>query len=120
MPADAAQVSVSVRRCYEAQADALYPAVQGGELRNGRPGGSGHYKNGLWAYIEESLSGQTAQRVALAALEDLGARVDAINATNQKGVHAQTSVWEAVRLCQALVWFSWDLLSLRPLHRPGG
>jgi hypothetical protein len=115
VPADAAQISVSVRRCYEALADALYPPVEGGALPNGRPGGPGHYKNRLWAYIEASLPGQTARQVAFAALEDLGARVDAINATNQKGVHAQTTVWEAFRLCQALVWFAWDLLSLRPL-----
>ncbi|NHC47359.1 hypothetical protein [Motilibacter aurantiacus] len=114
-PEDAAQVAVSVRRCYEALADALYPATPTGVLPNGRQGGPNHFKNRLWAYIEDALPGATSRGVALAALEDLGTRIDAINDTNQKGVHAQTSLWDAFRLCQALIWFAWDLLSLKPL-----
>jgi hypothetical protein len=107
-----AQVAVSCRRFLERLANALYPPRD--ELVNGRRVGSAEYRNRLWAYTEEKLSG-TSRKVVLATLEDIGRRVDRIDELANKGVHAaEVTRTEVQRLIVGLVTLAYDILTLEP------
>jgi len=111
---EGAQAAVSLRRFYEKLADALYPPRS--ELRpESRKLGQSNYKNRYWAYISENIVSDTSRQVAETALQDIGARVEALNDSQQKGVHADMSFEDLFRLCQSMIWFAWDLVALRPL-----
>jgi hypothetical protein len=108
---DIAQVAASCRRFLEGLADLLYPPRD--SLVGGRKVSATEYRNRLWAYVEGSLSG-AGKNLALAQLEDLGRRIDALDRLVNKGLHDQISQIEVRRLIVALVVLAYDLLSLTP------
>jgi len=113
---DCAQVATSCRRFLEALADALYPARD--QTKKGRDLGRLAYRNRLWAYVEENLSGQA--ELVIAQLQDVGKRIDSLGQLANKGVHARVSKSEIRRLIAALLILSYDLLMMTepPLVRP--
>lgn len=113
--------ALSCRRFLERLADALYPPkeVDEGERKLGRP----QYRNRLWAYIAEHLEGRS-QEVVLASLEDVGGRIDKLDALANKGVHGtDVSAAELQRLLVGLTTLTFDVLTIappqdKPLYEP--
>jgi len=114
---DIAQVALSCRRFLEGLANMLYPPREG--LVGGRRVSAAEYRNRLWAYVEERLGGGE-HRLALAQLDDVGRRIDAIDGLSNKGVHDCVSHLDIHRLVVALLALTHDLLSLTlpPLEAP--
>ncbi|MFD7964382.1 hypothetical protein ACFV5J_26660 [Streptomyces zaomyceticus] len=110
-----AHVSLSCRRFTEQLADCLYPPRE--EKVNGRSVGKSAYRNRLWAYVSESVTSGTTRTLLVANVEDLGHRIDTLDALANKGLHDQVSTSDVNRLLLSLVVVAHDLLTLRP---PGG
>ncbi|MGW3718424.1 hypothetical protein ACWD8L_15025 [Streptomyces sp. NPDC005133] len=110
-----AHVSLSCRRFIETLADALYPPRKG--KVNGRDVGKAQYRNRLWAYINEKIDSRTARELVLANFADLGNRIDALDTSANKGLHAENTTSEINRLLLTLLVVSHELLTLNP---PGG
>jgi hypothetical protein len=108
---DIAQVATSCRRFLEGLADMLYPPRDGSA--GSRKVGAAEYRNRLWAYVDENIHG-AGKNLALAQLDDLGHRIDALDRLSNKGVHDRISAMEARRLIVGLVVVAYDLLSLTP------
>jgi hypothetical protein len=107
-----AQVAVSCRRYLERLANALYPPRVGEKGK--RKLGKAEYRNRLWAYIEERLTG-TNRELALASFEDVGKRLDRLDALANKGVHAErVAAGEVERLLVGLIGMAYDVLTLEP------
>jgi hypothetical protein len=106
------QAALSCRRFLERLADALYPPreVSEGERKLGRP----QYRNRLWAYIEEHLEGRSKE-VVLASFDDVGGRIDKLDALANKGIHgAEISAAELQRLLVGLTSLTFDVLTMAP------
>ncbi len=112
-PEDVAQIALSCRRFQEGLADLLYPPRA--TSAKGRKLGQGEYRNRLWAYVEAKLAGRE-QELALAHLDDVGRRIDAIDRLSHKGVHNRASIsrLDVHRLIVTLLILAYDLLSLSP------
>ena len=108
---DIAQVAISCRRFLEGLANMLYPPQEG--LVRGRKVSAVEYRNRLWAYAEQRLSGDE-QKLAVAQLDDVGRRIDALDRLANKGVHDRISRLGVHRLVVALLVLAYDLLSLTP------
>jgi len=108
---DIAQVATSCRRFLEGLADMLYPPRDGSA--GSRKVGAAEYRNRLWAYVDENIHG-AGKNLALAQLDDLGHRIDALDRLSNKGVHDCISAMEARRLIVGFVVGAYDLLSLTP------
>lgn len=107
-----AQVALSCRRFVERLADSLFPARD--DVRKGRKLGRAEYRNRLWAYVEDHLSGRNRELV-LASLEDVGNRIDALDACVQRGVHGdELTASELQRILVSLVGVTYDILTLAP------
>jgi hypothetical protein len=72
-----------------------------------------HYRNRLWAYVEEKIAG-SQQELILVNLKDLGGRVDRLNNAASKGIHADIEVGEVDRLLTSLLVVTHDILALTP------
>lgn len=107
-----AHVALSCRRFLEKLADNLYPARS--EKMNGRDVGRAQYRNRLWAYASAQIESQSAKELILANLQDLGARIDAVDANANRGLHAESIASEINRLLISLLTVSHDLLTLAP------
>jgi hypothetical protein len=114
-----AHVSLSCRRLMETLANALHPAGNT-KSNDGRALGKAQYRNRLWAYVEENLKSQTQQKIVLANLADVGARIDNLDKATNKGLHDQVEFVEVQRLLVALIALLYDLLTLTapPLQTP--
>jgi hypothetical protein len=107
-----AQVAVSCRRYLERLANAIYPPRQTNEGE--RKLGKAEYRNRLWAYVDENLGG-SSRDLALATLEDVGKRIDRLDALANKGVHApRVTAIEVDRLLVGLTVLVYDILMLQP------
>ncbi len=111
---DLAYASLSCRRILENLADVVYPPRK--ELVGGRRVTKKEYRNRLWAYISDCLSG-SEKELLLAELNDIGGRVDKIDALANKGIHDKVSLSEARRLLLGEVILLYDLLTLAPPPR---
>lgn len=111
---DLAQASISCRRILENLADVVYPPRK--ELVGGRRVGDKEYRNRLWAYISDCLSGREKE-LLLAELNDIGRRVEKIDALANKGIHDKVSLSEVRRLLLGEVILLYDLLTLAPPPR---
>ena len=107
-----AQVAVSSRRFLERLADALYPPRS--DLVDGRKVGKAEYRNRLWAFIRSSVDSRSQQEIMLSTLSDVGARVDALDAVANKGIHADLGVGETQRLLMALMSLVYRSTDNRP------
>jgi hypothetical protein len=107
-----AHVALSCRRALIRLADMLYPAkpTKAGE----RSLGPEAYRNRLWAYADERLESDSKARVVIATLNDVGARVEALDQTANKGIHDQVDAQEVHRLVLGLLLLIHDFLSLAP------
>lgn len=106
-----AQASISCRRILEDLADAVYPPRK--ELVKGRKVTDKEYRNRLWAYISDCLSSRDKE-LLLSELDDVGRRVDKIDALANKGIHDKVSLSEVRRLLLGEVILLYDLLTLAP------
>jgi hypothetical protein len=107
-----AQAALSCRRFVERLADSLFPARD--EEQNGRKLGRAEYRNRLWAYVEEHVEGRNRQLV-LSSLQDVGHRIDALDACVQRGVHGdELAASELQRILVSLVGVTYDILTLAP------
>lgn len=106
-----AQASLSCRRILKDLADVLYPPRK--ELVEGRKVTDKEYRNRLWAYISDCLSGRDKE-LLLSELDDIGRRVDKIDALANKGIHDKVSLSEVRRLLLGEVILLYDLLTLAP------
>jgi hypothetical protein len=107
-----AQVAISCRRFLERLANALYPPLTTKE--GDRKLGQAEYRNRLWAYVDKNLSG-TNRDLVLATLEDVGNRIDGVDALANKGLHApRVTAIEVDRLLVGLVLLVYDILMLQP------
>lgn len=111
---DLAQASLSCRRILENLADAVYPHRD--ELVEGRMVTEKNYRNRLWAYISDCLSGREKE-LLLAELNDIGGRVEKLDALANKGIHDKVSLSEARRLLLGEVILLYDILTLAPPPR---
>jgi len=111
---DLAYASLSCRRILENLADVVYPPRK--ELVGGRRVTNKEYRNRLWAYISDCLSG-SEKELLLAELNDIGGRVDKIDALANRGIHDKVNLSEARRLLLGEVILLYDLLTLAPPPR---
>jgi hypothetical protein len=108
---DLAQASLTCRRILKYLADVVYPPRK--ELVEGRRVGDKEYRNRLWAYISDCLSGREKE-LLLAELNDIGGRVEKLDALANKGIHDKVSLSEARRLLLGEVILLYDILILSP------
>ena len=111
---DLAQASLTCRRILENLADVVYPPRK--ELVEGRRVTDKEYRNRLWAYISDCLSGREKELV-LSELNDIGGRVDKLYALANKGLHDKVIISEARRLLLGEVILLYDILTLSPPPR---
>lgn len=82
------------RRILESLADVVFPPRDEPYVdssNKSRNVGPDAYINRLWAFLDQSLSGNTHSKVLLAALKDVGDRFDAVYKMTNKGVHANVA-----------------------------
>jgi len=108
---DLSQAAVTCRRILKLFADAVYPPKK--ELVDGREVGKEQYRNRLWAYIKENISGKQGD-LLLVELEDIGKRVDKLDELANKGTHANISKNEVQRLILGEIILLHDLSILTP------
>ncbi len=108
---DLAEASLSCRRILKALADVVYPPRK--ELVQGRRVTDQEYRNRLWAHISDCLSGR-GKELLLSDVEDIGARLDKLDALATKGLHDKVSLSEARRLTLGVIILLYDILTLRP------
>jgi hypothetical protein len=109
---DLAKTALAARRFLKRLADILFPPQA---PRNGRELTDAAYRNRLWAYIEDHLTGDERD-LAVTALGDLGNRLDRLDALANKGVHAdEVAPSEMNRLLFTLLAFAYEILTLSPL-----
>jgi hypothetical protein len=92
-----AQALVSCRRLLKTVADTVFPpqaALRKDARGKERKVGEEEYKNRILAFFEDRLSGSTRD-IAVAEVEHLAARVDAVYEKNCKGVHTNVTAHEA-------------------------
>ena len=111
---DLAYASLSCRRILKDLADALYLPRK--ELVEGRRVTDKEYRNRLWAYISDCLSGREKE-LLIAELNDIGRRVEKLDALANKGIHDKVSLSEARRLLLGEVILLYDILTLAPPPR---
>ena len=111
---DLAYASLSCRRILENLADVVYPPRK--ELVGGRRVAGKEYRNRLWAYISDRLSGREKE-LLLSELNDIGRRVDKLYDLSNKGIHDKVSLSEARRLLLGVVILLYDILTLAPPPR---
>lgn len=104
-------VALSSRRFLERLANVLYPPVE--QPVGGRKLGKAEYRNRLWRYAEERIESDGRAKVALASLQQVGDRIDALNDVANKGVHADVEAIEMHRLVMGIFLLAYDLLTLR-------
>ncbi len=104
-----AQVALTLRRLLERFADAVFPASE--ERRNGRALGQVQYRNRLWAYVGDHSTG-SRRDLTLSALEDVGRRIEKVDAMTNAGIHDEVDPAELHRLLIAVVALLYDLLRL--------
>jgi hypothetical protein len=103
---------LSCRRFIERLANALYPPRD--EPVGGRNLGPQEYRNRLWAYVDEKLSG-TNRDFVLASLEDVGRRIDRLDSLANRGLHvSEVTAAEVQRLLIGMVTLTHDILTLEP------
>ncbi len=111
---DLAYASLSCRRILENLADVVYPPRK--ELVEGRRVTDKEYRNRLWAYISDCLSGREKE-LLIVELNDIGRRVEKIDALANKGIHDKASLSEVRRLLIGEVILLYDILTLVPPPR---
>ena len=104
-------VALSSRRFLERLANVLYPPPD--EPIGGRKLGKAEYRNRLWRYAEERIEYDDRAKVALASLQQVGGRIDALDKVANKGVHADVEAIEMHRLVMGVFLPAHDLLTLR-------
>lgn len=109
------QALTSCRRILVSLADALYPAT--GEDVVGADGKirkmtEDRYMNRLLQYASEKIMPANARRLTQATVEELGARLDALNDLGSKGVHASVSPAEVDQCIVQTYMLAGDLLRL--------
>ena len=107
---DLALVSISCRRFLEGTANVLFPPQA--QPRKGRDVGPEQYRNRLWAYVDDNLTGREGELLE-AQLTDLGSRIDKLDALANKGLHSELDRQSVRRLLTALVTVAYDLLTLK-------
>lgn len=106
---DLAQASLTCRRILKYLADVVYPPRE--ELVEGRRVTDKEYRNRLWAYISDCHSGREKE-LLIAELNDVGGRVEKLDALANKGIHNKVSRSEARRLLLGVVILVYDILIL--------
>lgn len=114
-PEDLAHSLTSCRRMIKSIADALYPAT--GEKVAGLDGvertmGDEAYRNRLLQYVRDRIGKHQNGDVLQATLNDLGKRLNSLDALASKGVHADPSMAEAQTCVLQTYFLAGDLLSL--------
>lgn len=108
----------SCRRILVSLADTLYPAtgreVVGADGKS-RKMTEDRYVNRLIQYAADHLKPTSARRLTQASVEELGARLDAINDLAAKGVHADVSSAEVDQCIVQTYMLTGDLLRLAEL-----
>lgn len=105
----------SCRRILVSLADALYPAT--GATVVG-PDGRSHvmsadlYRNRLWQYVAENAAGGNARRLTQATVEEIGGRLDRIDALASQGVHGDVTAAEVDQCVVQTYLLAGDLLRL--------
>lgn len=108
-----AQAAFSCRRFIERLADMVQPPTEPG--LDGRKLDKPSYRNRIWRYVEDRLSGQGAEgALVLQQFDDMGKRLDRLDSLANKGLHAEIDRESLRRLIVSLVLFTSDLLSLAP------
>lgn len=113
-----AHAALSCRRLIENLANALYPPREG--KVNNRLVGKAEYRNRLWAYIEGQLDSSSQRQLVLSTLQDIGNRLDKLDAVANSGLHSNIEPNETRRLLVGLTSLTYDLLTLTdpPLATP--
>lgn len=96
-PEARAQALTSCRRALKTVADAVYPARAGEVLGAGglaREMTDAKYIARLLQYVYEQTRGHGTHDLLAAQIEDLAARLDALNSLASKGVHASVNEYE--------------------------
>lgn len=108
---DLSDIAFSCRRMLELFADAVYPPRR--EKVDGREVTKEKYRNRLWAYIKDQISGKEKE-LLLYSLRDVGGRVDKLNELANKGVHAKISHRAIQRLILGVIILLYDVSTLAP------
>jgi len=84
------QAAVSCRRVLKTLADIVYPSVVG-KIKcndgNERVLDDANFKNRLWEYVSQKISGTKTGELLLVQLNDLGNRIDRLYDLSSKGTH---------------------------------
>lgn len=111
-----AQALLSCRRVITAVADVLRPAT--GETVTGADGRQREmtgekYRIRLWQYVTERVESDTTRDLILDTVQELGRRLDDLDALANKGLHANVTLAEADQCILQTYLLVGDLLRLR-------
>lgn len=112
---DISHALTSCRRMIKSLADALYPATNAEvEGLDGitRKMSDDAYKNRLLQYVREQVGRHKNGAILQAIINDLGQRLNALDALASKGVHATTTIAEAHTCIVQTYLVAGDLLSI--------
>ena len=90
------QALTTCRRLLEGLADRLFPATS--EPVNGRVLKQNQYVNRLWAFMDKAIESESNKELAKAHVDLIGAWIQRINNLANKGVHAEVTQVEAVKM----------------------
>jgi len=103
------QALTSCRRLFEKLADKLYPP-RDTEI-NGRKLGEKQYINRLWAFMDENIASASNKVLAKAHVDLVGATLQQTYGSTNKGVHAEVTRLEAIRIVLHTYLVIGDILS---------
>lgn len=107
---DLAQAALSGRRLMESVADYLFPARYG--EWNRRKVGRAHYRNRLWAYIEQTIA--SAEITDSTLLTKLGREADRLVELFNSGLHARPTPDKVQEAFRDLVLWLTQIIELSP------
>ncbi|UOO90420.1 helix-hairpin-helix domain-containing protein [Vitreoscilla massiliensis] len=90
------QALTTCRRLLEGLADRLFPATN--EQVNGRVLKQNQYVNRLWAFMDEAIESDSNKELAKTHVDLIGAWIQKINNLANKGVHAEVTQVEAIKM----------------------
>jgi DNA uptake protein ComE-like DNA-binding protein len=94
-PEEWSHALTSCRRFLEDLADALYPPRD--EDIKGRKVGKTHYKNRLWAFMDDAIESESNRELAKSHIDYLGSYMEKVHNLSNKGVHSNLTKIEAVK-----------------------
>ncbi len=107
-----AQAVATCRRILKAVADHVLPGVPGAQTDEGRPLDDSAYRNRIYEFVKQNVSGDSTKDSVKAAVGGIHERFTALDKLASKGVHAEVAVPEAELCAIGTYLVAGELLSI--------